>query len=268
MTKMALVQPKSNMAGPMEVEDEFMDMEEEPVKAPTSAKTILKRKSGSPPPPPRTASPESEPEEAELSETVTSTSAEDEHVSSSVEEATEAMDTTEGTHTEAASIEPASTEATSTEAASTEAASIEAATTEATESEAVNEATTEASSTESSEPVVTTEAAEARSEVNEGTTEASSTDAAEAMLALQQQNPTPASTASKDGETFMLVMDESMNPNQLDQQTFYIDSNSLANGDLSNMVLHPTEAQQPQAQATNGHHQEEVAANGDHHTEA
>merc|ERR1712107_742725 len=86
------------------------------------------------------------------------------------------------------------------------------------------------------------------------TSEASSADAAEAMLALQQQNPEPASTeAKKDETTYTLVMDPSMDPNQLDQQTFYIDSNTLANG---NLVLHTEATASAQPQATNGHHQE------------
>ena len=88
------------------------------------------------------------------------------------------------------------------------------------------------------------------------------------MLALQQQDTTSASeavpasssSAKKDGDTLYLVMDDSMNPNQLDQQTFYIDPNQLANKDLSNVVL-TTEASVP----SNGHHQqsqEVVATNG------
>ena len=52
ITKMALVQPKSNMPGPMEVEDEFAfaeDVNDKPKQG--SFRTILKRKSRSPPPP-------------------------------------------------------------------------------------------------------------------------------------------------------------------------------------------------------------------------
>jgi len=42
----------------------------------------------------------------------------------------------------------------------------------------------------------------------------------------------------KDGNTYLLVVDESNQlGDQLNSQTFYIDSNSLANGDLSHMVL-------------------------------
>ena len=42
ITKMALVQPKSNLAGPMEVDDEFAEAEEL-VEVKSSARTILKR---------------------------------------------------------------------------------------------------------------------------------------------------------------------------------------------------------------------------------
>ena len=42
ITKMALVQPKSNLAGPMEVDDEFAEAEEL-VEVKSSAPTILKR---------------------------------------------------------------------------------------------------------------------------------------------------------------------------------------------------------------------------------
>ena len=49
---------------------------------------------------------------------------------------------------------------------------------------------------------------------------------------------TASEAVNKDGNTYLLVVDESNQLDQLsDSQTFYIDSNSLANGDLSNMVL-------------------------------
>ena len=56
---------------------------------------------------------------------------------------------------------------------------------------------------------------------------------------------------SDDGNTYLLVVDENSQLDQLNSQTFYIDSNSLANGDLTNMVL-TTESGQPIA-SSNGH---------------
>merc|ERR1712029_1149436 len=91
----------------------------------------------------------------------------------------------------------------------------------------------------------TTEEAVAAAEAEtteEAVVEASSAVASEAV-------PASSSSAKKDGDTLYLVMDDSMNPNQLDQQTFYIDPNQLANKDLSNVVL-TTEASVP----SNGHH--------------
>lgn len=61
ITKMALVQPKSNMAGPMDVEDEFGEIEDDHAWTPKSSKTILKKKRmSSPPPPPKEVSSTSE----------------------------------------------------------------------------------------------------------------------------------------------------------------------------------------------------------------
>jgi len=94
----------------------------------------------------------------------------------------------------------------------------------------------------------------------------STTEAAATMLELGQQNAeqtvsdihqnalVTASEAvgkSDDGNTYLLVVDENSQLDQLNSQTFYIDSNSLANGDLTNMVL-TTESGQPIA-SSNGH---------------
>ena len=72
ITKMALVQPKSNMAGPMEVEDEFDDEEVAVNDKPKSplVKTILKR-NRSPPPPPSSANDDEEEEDQEAPSTST-----------------------------------------------------------------------------------------------------------------------------------------------------------------------------------------------------
>ena len=53
------------------------------------------------------------------------------------------------------------------------------------------------------------------------------------MLELGQ----PKGAAAENNDTYLLVVDDGNNLDQLNSQTFYIDSNSLANGDLSNMVL-------------------------------
>lgn len=155
MTKFALVQPKSNMAGPMEVEDEFAEAEEDFAPKSSSAKTILKR-AKSPPPPPVSAEPE---------------------VSSSTEEEM-----------------PSSTQ-------------------------------------------------------NETVTSSTESEAAETMLELGT------SGQKSDKDTYLLVVDESNQIEDLNSQTFYIDSNSLANGDLSNMVL---TTEQPANNGQNGQNGEAV----------
>lgn len=216
ITKMALVQPKSNMAGPMEVEDEFAEGDEELEPKASTAKKILKKRSLSPPPPkPSTDSEDEEEEEGEQQEEdPTTTQDEIEKVTTSTEEAPTANDEV-------------------TE--STDKADV------VSEVEQSNEASV--SSTEMEETAVTTTEEADNSEKS----------AAETMLELgssstEDQASTAAPEASKD--TYLLVVDDANQLDQLnDSQTYYIDSNSLANGDLSNMVL---ATDQPTA-ATNGH---------------
>lgn len=154
MTKFALVQPKSNMAGPMEVEDEFAEAEEDFAPKSSSAKTILKRAKS--PSTPVLAEPE---------------------VGSSTEEEM-----------------PSSTQ-------------------------------------------------------NETVTSSTESEAAETMLELGT------SGQKSDKDTYLLVVDESNQIEDLNSQTFYIDSNSLANGDLSNMVL---TTEQPANNGQNGQNGEAV----------
>jgi hypothetical protein len=214
MTKMALVQPKTNMVNPMEIDDEFELADEimrDAFQRPPSNKTILKRRSRSPPPP----VPESDEGEEQEDEEAASSSAEDQ-VSS----------------TEAVSYEPC----TSTE--------------EPTESYAVTSTETAVTSSD----------------------DTSTSEAAATMLALGQGFGSPQEDASSvdktaaDGDTYLLLVDDASGGTQLDdqlnsQQTFYIDSKSLENGDMSNMVLTTgppaattTESAVTTTSDNNGHH--------------
>lgn len=188
ITKLALVQPSSNMAGPMDVEDEFLEDEAPAENLRPVSKTILKKlPSRSPPLPPPEAPSSTEPEE------VTSTASEDMEVTS----------------TEASEVVSSSAEA----------------------------------------PVTST------------STEDKSTSEAAANLLALGQTPALAAEAGKEAaannETYLLVVDEANQLDQLNSQTFYIDSNSLANGDLSNMVLTTGPPAASEAASSNGHQAEE-----------
>ena len=168
ITKMALVQPKSNMVGPMEVQDEFdFDDSDNLQSIPRFSKTILKKRSKSPPPPQSSSA-----------------------VASSTSEVTSNVTSTETSEAEVAmSLQPPVTGVTSSEALVT-----------------------------SSEDTSTSEAAAT-------------------MLALGQPQEAMASNEVNKEETYLLVVEDGQQLDQLNSQTFYIDSNSLANGDYSKMVL-------------------------------
>ncbi len=75
-----------------------------------------------------------------------------------------------------------------------------------------------------------------------------------ALWFLQVHNGAPGEGGEHEGETYILLVDDDdenarAHLESLNSQTLYIDSSSLANGDLSNMVLmtgppHTTEGEQ------------------------
>lgn len=175
ITKMALVQPKTNMTGPMLVDDEFEDAAEQlDYSPPKSTKTILKR-AKSPPP-------------LQISE-------------------------------EKMEVEEKSAESSA-------------------ETTADNQSADAPTAIESVKSSATTEAAATMLELGQ-------------LIQAPNQNVDGSSTDVNKDATYLLVVDESNQLDQLNSQTFYIDSNSLANGDLSNMVL---TTEQPPGNASNGHH--------------
>ena len=170
ITKMALVQPKSNMVGPMEVQDEFdFDDSDNLQSIPRFSKTILKKRSTSPPPPQSSSA-----------------------VASSTSEVTSNVTSTETSEAEVAmSLQPH----------------------------------TSVTGVTSSEALVTS------------SEDTSTSEAAATMLALGQPQEAMASNDVNKEETYLLVVEDGQQLDQLNSQTFYIDSNSLANGDYSKMVL-------------------------------